>query len=76
MTGTVHLLPDFQPNEYMFEKFKDKGQDRWEVFAYVVRDIILKLAKFPKDETPYDIKLQHEKYMNMSPGIEDPSINF
>jgi hypothetical protein len=39
-------MPDFTPNEFMFEKFADKGLERWEVYAWVVRDAIIKAGGF------------------------------
>jgi len=45
-TCEVNVLPDFQPNEYFFDKFKDKGEERWEVYAWAVRDIMMKSGNF------------------------------
>lgn len=42
MKCSVHVLPDFQPNEYMFKKFASNGSERWEVFAWAVRDMMAK----------------------------------
>jgi 1-acyl-sn-glycerol-3-phosphate acyltransferase len=41
----VNVLPDFTPNEYLFETHKDKGQERWEVYAWAIRDIMCKSGK-------------------------------
>ena len=46
MKCTVHVLPDFQPNEYLFETHKDKGTERWEIYAWAVRDIMMKAGNF------------------------------
>jgi 1-acyl-sn-glycerol-3-phosphate acyltransferase len=43
---TVNILPDFQPNEYLFETHKDKGKERWEIYAWAVRDIMMKAGNF------------------------------
>lgn len=40
------ILPDFEPNEYLFETHKDKGKERWEIYAWAVRDIIMKNGSF------------------------------
>ena len=42
----VNIMPDFEPNEYLFKKHADKGADRWEVFAWAVRDVIAKTGEF------------------------------
>ena len=35
----VATLPTIRPTEYMFEKYKKYGSEKWEIFAYVVRKI-------------------------------------
>jgi len=40
MKCTVNILPDFEPNEYMFKTHKKEGNERWEVFAWAVRDLM------------------------------------
>jgi len=42
----VNIMPDFEPNEYLFRKHADKGSDRWEVFAWAVRDAMAKSGEF------------------------------
>jgi 1-acyl-sn-glycerol-3-phosphate acyltransferase len=42
----VTVLPDFTPNEFLFEQHADKGQERWEIYAWAVRDAIIKGGKF------------------------------
>jgi hypothetical protein len=39
---TVNILPDFTPNEYLFEQHKDKGEERWEIYAWAVRDMMMR----------------------------------
>ena len=36
------ILPMFIPNEYLFKTHKDKGEERWEIYAWAIRDIIAK----------------------------------
>lgn len=45
-TAEVSTLPDFTPNEYLFEQHADKGSERWEIYAWAVRDAIIKHGKF------------------------------
>ena len=37
----VNILPEFKPNDFLFEKHQYKGDERWEIFAWAVRDIII-----------------------------------
>jgi hypothetical protein len=46
----VHRLPIFQPNDYLFEKHRDKGKEKWEIFAWAVRDIMAKHGGFKLTE--------------------------
>ena len=43
-------LPSFTPNEYLFKTHADKGRERWEIYAWAVRQVMaegsgLKLAE-------------------------------
>ena len=66
---TVNVLPDFHPNEYLFENHK-KGDDaesnentRWKSYAEALRDIMIDAGQF--DQEPYTVrdKLMYERYM-------------
>lgn len=54
---TVNVLPDFTPNEYLFETHKDKGQERWEIYAWAMRDIMCQVGKFKECDEPVRTKL-------------------
>lgn len=45
----VHFLPPFEPNDYLWETHADKG-DRWEIYAWAIRDIISKEGKLTLEE--------------------------
>lgn len=47
---TRYVLPPVIPNEFMFEKFKNKGKDRAYVYAWVTRDIMSKASGLPTDD--------------------------
>ena len=57
------MMPDFQPNDYLFETHKDKGNDRWEVFSWAVRDAIMNAGGFDACDLPLRQKMQYEAYM-------------
>lgn len=65
-------MPNFQPNEYLFEKHADKGQERWEIYAWAVRDAIVKAGDFQECNLLFRHKLLYEKFMRMTPDAEDP----
>ena len=73
MKCSVHVMPDFQPNEYMFRKFADKGSERWEVFAWAVRDIMARHGKFGICNVSLRQKVQYESYMTMQPNTPHPN---
>jgi len=35
-TCELNIMPDFQPNDYLFEVHNDKGEERWEIIAWAV----------------------------------------
>ena len=47
---TRKVLTPFIPNEYMFEKFKDKGAERAHVYAWVLREAMSKATGMPTDD--------------------------
>lgn len=72
---TCHLqqLPDFEPNEYLFETHKDKGQSRWEVYAWAVREIMLEHGQLTSSTVPYKVKNAYVHYVNMYKGAIHPN---
>ena len=45
-------MPPFIPNEYLFETHKGKSQtgDKWEIFAWAVRDAMCKASGLTMDD--------------------------
>jgi hypothetical protein len=41
-TVEIKFFPPFQPNDYLFRKFSGKGKEDWEVYAWAVRDFMVK----------------------------------
>ena len=39
-------LPVIRPTEFMFEKYKDLGKEKWEIFAEVTRKILCEIGDF------------------------------
>lgn len=37
---TVKRFPVFEPNDYFFKNFQQEGEEKWETFARVIRDIM------------------------------------
>ena len=58
LTGTIcsfytlkmTRLPPFKPNDYLFEKYADKGTSKAEIFAWAARDLMSKVSKCEKIE--------------------------
>jgi len=68
----VISLPDFEPNEYLFEQHPDKGESRWEIFAWAVRDIMMKQGDLGDNHMTWKNKDNYEKYMQMAKGAKIP----
>ena len=43
-------MPPFIPNDFFFDKFKDKGAEKSHVYAWAVREIMSKYSGLPKDD--------------------------
>ena len=48
VTSTLTIMPPFMPNDKMLELHGDKGATDWEVFAWCVRDAIVKASGLKK----------------------------
>lgn len=44
----VVCLPDVVPTEYLFEKHADKGKERWEIYAWAVREIMIEAGGYKR----------------------------
>lgn len=56
-------MPDFEPNEYLFETHKDKGEEKWEIFAWAVRDAMSKASGLPTTSMSLRLKMKYYKYL-------------
>ena len=63
--GKVKLLvlPDFEPTEYLFETHKDKGTERWEIYAWALREAMMKYGDLKPCDIPLRQKMIYEGYM-------------
>ena len=46
-------MAPFLPNEYLFKTHADKGKEKWEIFAWAVRDVMVKNCELGKIESGY-----------------------
>ena len=69
-TVEVGTMPDFEPNEYLFKTHKDKGEERWEIVAWAVRDAMSKAGGLATTDLPNRLKIKYIKHM-MSRSKED-----
>ena len=72
MSVTIKEMPDFEPNEYLFETFKDKGKERWEIYAWALRDAMMQAGKLEACDYTLKEKLQYEGFMQMKPKFKTP----
>jgi hypothetical protein len=62
-THYINCMPAFQPNDYLFEHHADKGEEKWEIMAWAVRDLTAKSHKLEKSEIALREKLIYNEYM-------------
>lgn len=65
------ILPEFQPNDFMYEKFADKGKERWEAFSWCLRDTMSKTSGLKTSDMPNRGKFAYWKHLNGKSGIDD-----
>ncbi len=57
-------MPPLAPNDYLFETHKDKGEEKWEIFAWATRDLLAKVGGFGKYDLAYKEKIKvYDYYM-------------
>ena len=68
--GTIFAieLPTFVPNDYLYTTHSNKGTDKWEIYAWAVREIIADAGNFEKSDLLTRNKMRYEQLL----GIRDP----
>lgn len=67
----INIMPDFEPNDYLFKKHANRGTDRWEIFAWAIRDSMAKAGDFQLCPLKVQEKMEYYKYM-MGYTTNDP----
>jgi len=57
----VKVMPPFIPNDYLFETHKDKGEERWEIYAWAMRDAMCKEGNIPKSDMRVRDRIEYMK---------------
>ena len=55
-------LPVFKPNDYLFETHADKGEEKWEIFAWACRDLMCKVGGYGRSEIAWRDKIKVYQY--------------
>lgn len=61
-------LPVFVPNDYLYTKHANKGKEKWEIYAWAIREIIAQKGKMEKSELQTRTKMKYELVL----GLRDP----
>jgi hypothetical protein len=51
------------PNDYLFETHANKGKDKWEIYAWAIREVMTTAGDIEKDDSQYREKLQYESLL-------------
>ena len=73
-------MPPFQPNDWLFknhEKCESHRETtlRWEIFAWAVRDSIIRAGDFSRDFILTRQKMVYDNYMGGKKGAPPPPID-
>ncbi len=63
-------LPIIKPTDYMFEKYKHLGKEKWEIFANVVNKMYIEIGKFK--EGNIGLRDKNVYYKTLETGIYEP----
>ena len=72
MTCDIVQLPDLYPTDYLFSQHSNQGSERWEVFAWAAREIMMKAGNFKPTDIPMKEKIVYEGYMQMNLKYKSP----
>ncbi len=54
----LHILPPFVPNDYLYNEHAGKqGEEKWETYAWALRDLLCKMGGWKKLDQPVREKL-------------------
>jgi hypothetical protein len=68
---TVHIMPTFKPTEYLFKTHADKGKERWQIYAWAIKNAMSKQSGRPSSEASTREKRAYKKYLAGSVDIAD-----
>jgi hypothetical protein len=53
-------LPPMIPNDYLFEHHANKGDEKWEIYAWAMREVMSVASGLPKCDQPFRDKMEYE----------------
>ena len=62
-TAELIKLPPFKPNDYLYEKFADKGKTKAAIFAWAAREVMAKAGNLPTIEVTSREKAIYKDFM-------------
>lgn len=56
-------LPVFEPNDYFFKNHQKEGEEKWECYARIMRDIIAKEGNYLISDNTIEDKFAYKKLL-------------
>lgn len=63
---TFEEIPVISPTDYMFENYSHLGNEKWEIYTEVVREIYCEIASFKKSDRTFKDFLDYISYIRKS----------
>jgi hypothetical protein len=57
----IKELPVFEPNEYFFKNHQKEGEEKWECYARIMRDIMAKEGNYSLSDNTIEDKYEYKK---------------
>jgi hypothetical protein len=64
-------LPTFTPNSYLWEHHQNKGKEKWEIYAWAIREVMTTAGDLEKIDTPFRDKLEYEANLGFRKAIKN-----
>lgn len=59
-------MPVFEPNDYFFEHHQRDGEEKWQTYARVIRDIMAEVGGLEKSDLSIEDKFEYKKLLYSS----------
>lgn len=68
-------MPIFKPNDYFFEHHQKEGEEKWQTYTRVVREIMAEVGQYELVNESIEDKFEYKKILYPHKAGKDPKTN-